>query len=254
MLALRARSAAALLLAFASAAAPGPARCDGTVDGAIEALRKDPSIKVRTQAALVIGQRGPAARAALPALAEALEHDPGPAVRLAAARALGRVGDPVVRAALERSARGDPDEAVRTASIAALAAIAAAPRARPASFALQEPQGHAEAADRRAFKEALVRHLARRGFALADDGEVMLKPSVLGVDVAVHGGTTVIAVRAGLVAVEPGGRMAAMLESGARLSAKGSIPEGKLPAYAARALDAAARTLSEDLAAKLGER
>jgi hypothetical protein len=64
----------------------------------------------------------------------------------------------------------------------------------------------------------------------------------------------VIAVKAGLVAVEPGGRMAAMLESRARLSAKGAIPEGKLPAYAARALDAAARTLCEDLAAKLGER
>jgi ferric-dicitrate binding protein FerR (iron transport regulator) len=89
---------------------------------------------------------------------------------------------------------------------------------------------------------------------LTDDGEVMLKPSVLGVDVDVQGGTTVIAVRAGLVAVEPGGRMAAMLESGARLSAKGAIPEGMLPAYAARALDAAARTLCEDLAVKLGER
>ena len=48
--------------------------------------------------------------------------------------------------------------------------------------------------------------------------------------------------------------MTAMLESGARLSAKGTIPDGKLPAYAARALDAAARTLCEDLAAKLAER
>ena len=55
-----------------------------------------------------------------------------------------------------------------------------------------------------------------------------LKPSVLGVDVDVQGGTTVIAVKAALVAVESGGRMAAMLESGARLSAKGVDPRGKL--------------------------
>jgi hypothetical protein len=253
MLVPRARAAAALLFILGSAAAPRAARADA-VAGAIEALRKDPSIKVRTQAALVLGQRGPAARAAVPALAEALELDEGAAVRLAAARALGHIGDPAARAALERGARADRDEAVRTASIAALAAIASAPRARPASFALQEPQGSAEPEARRAFKEALVRHLAKRGFALADDGEVTLKPSVLGLDVDVRGETTVIAVRAGLVAVEPGGRMAAMLESGARLSAKGSIPKGKLPAYLARALDAAARTLCEDLAVKLGER
>jgi hypothetical protein len=48
--------------------------------------------------------------------------------------------------------------------------------------------------------------------------------------------------------------MAAMLEGGAKLSAIGAIPEAKLGAYSAKALEAAARTLCEDLAAKLGER
>jgi hypothetical protein len=56
------------------------------------------------------------------------------------------------------------------------------------------------------------------------------------------------------VAVDGDGRMAAMLESGAKLSASGIIPERKLAAYAAKALEAAAKTLCEDLAAKLGER
>lgn len=245
--------AAAVVLAAAAAAAPAPARADAALETAVAALRDDSSIKVRTQAALVLGQRGAAARAAVPALAEALARDAGAPVRLAAARALSRIGDPSARAALERAAGGDPDGAVRAAALAALAALVPAPRARP-SYALQDPQGRGAPEARRAFKEALARHLGERGFVLADDGEVTLKPSVLGVEIDVQGETTIIAVKAGLVAVEPSGRMAAMLESRARLSAKGTIPEGKLPAYAARALDAAARTLCEDLAEKLEER
>jgi len=67
-------------------------------------------------------------------------------------------------------------------------------------------------------------------------------------------GKTTIAVRASLVAVDDDGRMAAMLEGGARLSANGTIPEKKIGAYSAKALEAAANTLCEDLAAKLGER
>jgi hypothetical protein len=45
-----------------------------------------------------------------------------------------------------------------------------------------------------------------------------------------------------------------MLQGGARLSAKGAVPDRKLAAYSAKALEAAARTLCDDLAAKLGER
>ena len=67
-------------------------------------------------------------------------------------------------------------------------------------------------------------------------------------------GRTVVAVKAALIAVDDDGRMAAMLESGARLSASGAVPEAKVAAYAARAIDAAARALCEDLAARLAER
>jgi hypothetical protein len=56
------------------------------------------------------------------------------------------------------------------------------------------------------------------------------------------------------VAVEDDGRMTAMLHGGARLSANGAIPERNLAAYSAKAIEAAARTLCADLAAKLGER
>jgi hypothetical protein len=45
-----------------------------------------------------------------------------------------------------------------------------------------------------------------------------------------------------------------MLEGGAKLRASSAIPEDRLAAYAAKALDAAARTLTEDLAASLGRR
>jgi hypothetical protein len=83
---------------------------------------------------------------------------------------------------------------------------------------------------------------------------VRLKPSVLRVDVDADGGRTVIAVQASLVAVDDDGRMAAILEGVARLSANGSIPEKRLGAYANKAIEAAAKTLCEDLAAKLGER
>jgi hypothetical protein len=56
------------------------------------------------------------------------------------------------------------------------------------------------------------------------------------------------------VALDCDGRMAAMLQGGARLSAAGAIPEKKVALYAAKALDAAARALLDDLAARLGER
>jgi hypothetical protein len=83
---------------------------------------------------------------------------------------------------------------------------------------------------------------------------MLLKPSVLKVDVHERAGKTVIAVKASLVAVDGEGRMAAMLESGARLSATGAVPAAKLASYSARALDAAAGTLCEDLAVRLQRR
>jgi hypothetical protein len=93
-----------------------------------------------------------------------------------------------------------------------------------------------------------------RGFVVVDHGGLRLKPSVLRVDIDERGGKTVIAVKASLVAVDSQGRMAAILESGARLSASGTISSVKIPAYSEKAIDAAARTLCEDLAVRLGQR
>jgi len=57
----------AALLALAAAA-----RAESPVEAAVQALRKDPSLKVRTQAAIVLGQRGaPEAVPAVPAKAAA---------------------------------------------------------------------------------------------------------------------------------------------------------------------------------------
>jgi hypothetical protein len=120
---------------------------------------------------------------------------------------------------------------------------------------IEEPAGSAGGADARAaLRDALGKHLRAAGFSVVDEGGVRIKPSVVRVDVDAGDGKTVVAVRAALVAVERNGRMAAMLESGARLSATGALPNDKLRTYAARALDAAARILSDDLAAKLAER
>ncbi len=223
-----------------------PTRAESQVDGAIRALRKDSSLKVRTQAAIVLGQRG--AVEAVPALREALASDASSAVRLAAVAALAKIRDRSARPTLRAAADADPDNAVRKAAARAVEDLG------PLSFSLEEPGGPVGPAAREALRDALARELRGRGFALVDHGGMRLKPSVLKVDVDAEGGKTVIAVRASLVAVDDDGRMAAMLEGGARLSASGTIPEKKLEDYSAKALEAAARTLCEDLAAKLGER
>jgi hypothetical protein len=230
------------------------------IETAVRALRSDPSLKVRTQAALVLGQRQ--ATGAVPALTDAVEKDDSSAVRIAAASALGRIKDPGARPALERAREQDPDPAVRSAAGRALDALASPPPApvpAPApgatAFSIEEPGGAAGGpGDRRALREAIARHLTDRGFAVVPQGGLTLKPSVVALDVREQGGKTVISVRAGLLAVEHGGRMAAMLESGAKLSATGRVPEGKLAAYSAKAFDAAARELCDDLASRLAER
>jgi len=243
---------AALLATLAAALAAD------IVETAVRALRSDPSLKVRTQAALVLGQRK--SPEAVPALSEAVEKDDAAAVRIAAASALGRIKDPKSRDVLERARQKDPDEAVRTAAGKALEALeppapVPAPTPAPNAFSIQEPTGSAVgAADRRAFKDALARHLADRGFAVVPEGGMTLKPSVNSLTVKEMGGKTIIDVRAGLLAVEGSGRMAAMLESGAKLSATGRVPESKVSQYSAKALDAAARTLCDDLASRLAER
>lgn len=240
-----------LILVLAIALMPALlVRADGHPDAAMRALRKDPSLKVRTQAALILGQRG--ARHAVPALCAALEGDDAPAVRIAAAAALAKVGDGSARPSLEAARRGDPDPEVRQAAARALAELGTG---RLQAVAVEEPNGTATEIERSALREALARHLASRGFAVVrspTQARIRLKPAVLAVDVDDAGGHVSIAVKASVMAIDGSGRMAAMLESGARLRASGPRPpDPAVEKLAVLALDAAAKTLSEDLAEKL---
>lgn len=230
---------AAVLLLLALAV---PGRADSQLDAAIRALRKDSSLKVRTQAAIVLGQRG--APEAVPALREAVAEDGASAVRIAAVAALAKIGSPAARPTLRMASQTDPDSAVRRAATRALEELG------PTALAIEEPAGPAFA--RAAVKEALARHLRDRGFAVAERGEMRLKPTV-SVDVAHAGGKTVIAVKASLVVVDGDGKMD-MMESGARASVAGAVSEAKLPGYSGKVVDAAVRGLCEDLAARLGGR
>ncbi len=185
---------------------------------------------------------------AVPALREAVASDEASAVRLAAVTALAKIRDRSARPTLRAAADADPDDAVRKAAARALQELG------PIAFSLAEPQGTGGPQAREALRRAIALQLKERGYAIVDRGGVRLKPSVLKVDVDSKGGKTVIAVRASLVAVDDDGKMAAMLEGGAKLTASGAIPEARIPAYSAKALEAAAKTLCDDLAAKLGER
>jgi hypothetical protein len=126
-------------------------------------------------------------------------------------------------------------------------------RARP--VAIEEVRGAGSPAAKGALRDALTRHLAERGFPPAppgDDAALRLKASVLALDVSEAGGKVTIDVKASAVAVEPGGRMAAMSEGAAHLRTQGSrLSREKEEQLAARALDAAARMLSDELAAEL---
>lgn len=215
---------------------------DSQVDAAIHALRKDSSMKVRTQAAIVLGQRG--APDAVRALREAIADDDAAAVRIAAVAALAKIGDRSARPTLRLASEADPDGAVRRAAARALAELG------PVALAIEEPSG--PAGGRGPFRDALARELKGRGYAVAASGELRLRPS-LKVDVAASGGKTVIAVRTSLAVVDGDGRVD-LVESSARASVSGAVSDGKLAAYAAKAIEAAVRTLCEDLAVKLGER
>jgi hypothetical protein len=235
---------AAVLVALL--ATPLAVLADAGNESAIRALRRDSSLKVRTQAAVVLGQRG--AVEAVSALREAVATDDAAAVRLAAVAALAKIRDRSARPTLRAAADADPDSSVRRAAAKALQELG------PLAFSLEETQGKGDSQAKDALHRAIVAELKGRGFTVLERGGVRLKPSVLKVDIDAKGGKTVIAVKASLVAVDDDGRMAAMLETGAKLSATGTVPEAKLGLYSGKALEAAAKTLCEDLAAKLGER
>ena len=233
----RLAAVAALLLV---AAAPGLS--DPQVEAALRALKGDSSLKVRTQAAIVLGQRS--AQEGVRALRDAVAGDRAVAVRIAAVAALAKIGDRSARSTLRLAAQADPDESVRRAAARALSDLG------PVALAIEEPSGPVSA--RGPLREALARNLAGRGYAVTGDGELRLRPTV-NVDVSASGTKTVIAVRTSVALVDGDGRVD-LVESSARASLTGAVPENRLAAYAAKAIDAAARTLCEDLAVKLGER
>ncbi len=236
---------AAAAIGFAAAARAG----DPQVDRAIAALAEEASVKVRAQAAFVLAQRG--SREAVPALCKALSHDRAPAVRVAVATALGRIGGHGALVALQAAAQGDADGAVR--EVAARAMEEAARGAR--SVVLEEVQGgQGDARARGALRAALATHLARQGFAVMESDEPVgwrLKPSVLALDVQQSGTHLRVEVKASVIAVDGAGRIAAMVEGGARARALG--PGGAQWQLASQALEAAARSIAEDLARRLLE-
>jgi hypothetical protein len=78
-----------------------------------------------------------------------------------------------------------------------------------------------------------------------------LQPKMLLMEVQ-NGGS--VEVKASVVALDPKGRVAAMVEGGARArSASGAAPPTPSTALEAQALEAAARSLVEDLAPRLVE-
>lgn len=240
--------ATVLLLAVA-----GAARGDAQVDAAVRALRSDSSLKVRAQAAIILGQRG--AVEAVGALADAARNDSSDAVRLAAVSALAKIGDPAGQAAIEAATK-DRDDRVRAAAEKALAAILGPGPAGPGAIAvlLEDATGKGDSQLRADFRASLERHLRERGFSVVKRGQrYVLKPSVLKVEVDKADGKTVVAVKASLVAVDGRGTMTAMLEGGAKVKAVGTATSALVPKYAAKAADAAARTLTEDLKGQLGE-
>lgn len=113
-------------------------------------------------------------------------------------------------------------------------------------------QGTPEA--RAALREALGRHLGRRGFQVVEGAKrfsFRLQPNLLLMDV--QNGTNV-EVKASVVALDRKGKVAAMVEGGARV--KGGVagtPATRGSALEAQALEAAARSLVEDLAPRLLE-
>lgn len=254
---MRMRRLLCVLILFASSH-PAPVRADAQTDRAVRALETSSSLKVRSQAALVLGQLQ--AAGAAPALRRAATADPAAAVRIAAIAALSKLGPSEARDTLVAVARDDGDGSVRTAASEALAELDGPPppadsaRASTAVSVEDTVGSGGGPADRLALRDAIGRRLKEVGFQVQGTGGIRLKPSIVRLDVERAGERTVIAVRAELLAVEGGGRMAALLEGGARLSATGKLGDRELAAVSARAVEAVAKVLVDDLAAKLGER
>lgn len=229
--------AAAALLAAAAAARP-----DAHADAAIRALREDPSLKVRTQAALVLGRRG--ATEGLPALRDAVTRDGVAAVRLAAVTSLGKIGARAARPTLRAAREADPDPSVREAAARALEALG------PVTVAVRPAGGTPEA--RAGADAALAHHLRALGFAVEEQGELRLEPTVT-VQVSAQGERSVLSARASLAAVDLDGHLE-LLESSARAAVTGPLPDARRAPLSNKVVDAAVKGLCQELAARLGRR
>ena len=178
-----------------------------------------------------------------------MANDDESVVRIAAATALGRIGDLSARAALASAEQRDPDRRVRAAAREALASFekdAIRGRAVELEEATGDGVGKAALAG---LKESLARHLLTKGFSVLPAGSnapYRIKPSILSLDIGENGGRVTITAKASVIAIARDGRME-LLQSGARLKASSGSPD-KLTA---RAFDAIAKDLAEDLADKL---
>jgi hypothetical protein len=219
-----------------------PAGAVSSVDDAIDALRNDSSLKVRTQAAVILGQRG--AVEAVPFLRQAVAGDDSAAVRIAAVAALAKLRARVARPTLLAARESDPDPAVRSAASRAIDALG------PVTLLIEQPSG--TPAVRTAARAALASCLRELGFATGDGGELRLKPTVA-VDLASGGDQTVISAKTSVVVVDGDGHIE-MVEGSARATVSGALPDARLSATSAKVVDAAIRGVCQDLAMKLGRR
>jgi hypothetical protein len=209
-------------------------------DAAVTALRRDPSLKVRTQAAIVLGQRS--SPESIGALREAVAGDTAPSVRLAAVSALGRLQARVARGTLQAAAQADPDGAVRIAAVRAMAALG------PVTLSVEEGSGPSG----QRLGAAVTAQLRQRGLEVVQQGELKVKPKVT-VDVSEAGGKTSFEARASLVVIDGDGRID-LLETRAKATVAAAVPEARRPPYVQKVVDAAGKGLGDDLAARLGGR
>jgi len=228
-----------LLVILALAGAAGAAY---SIEAAIDALQHDDSLKVRTQAAIILGQRG--AHAAIPALRKAVAGDDSAAVRIASIGALTKLKARSARPTLQAALETDPEESVRAAAKRALASLGST------SVRVDEPTGTESA--REPVRTSLTNHLRDMGYNISDSGEIRLKPKVA-LEVTEDGGRTVISVRLAITVVDADNHLD-LVDGNARATVNGTLPEARLAATSAKVIDAAMQSVGQNLAAKLGGR
>ena len=188
------------------------------------------------------GHHGYTAANGILALREAVAGDSASSVRLAAVSALGRLQARGARLTLSSAAQADPDATVRAASARALLALG------PVTVTVEEAGGPSGPR----LSAALAGQLRERGLVVAELGEVRAKPKVT-LDVTESGGKTTFEARASLAVVDGDGRID-LLETSARATVSGAVPEARRGAYVQKVVEAAGRGLGDDLAVRLGRR